>query len=78
MKSLKKVWITKDGNLFGISLESIDPVSLDGSFRTHFREFLFPDTPSVDHPKRHVVHIGLFDKDDLTEIRNVINNKLRE
>jgi hypothetical protein len=77
MTTLKKVWITEWPtalDLFSLSLESAQ--AEPEYARVHVEQNLFPAVPTPERPLRHVVKLGLLNRDDLVAIRDAIDRTL--
>ena len=74
MKTLKKVWLTELGRqIYSLSIESASLVQHE---KLSIREMEFPNNPTPEHPKRHVVNIGLLGYDDLAQLHYEIEQIL--
>ena len=60
MGQIKKCWVTFQGDLCSLTIESSNPeVGLYAKERT------FPANPTPEHPLRHTINIGILDQDDI-------------
>jgi hypothetical protein len=70
---IKKVWVTKNcERMYSITLESKYNESPIGAYAS-----VFPSQMSDTQNQRHTLKIGLFDIDDLLDIRDTINEFLQ-
>jgi len=78
MDTFKKCWIATQSrrDIYSITFESENPSDLTKKLSVN--EMLFPAKPSLDHPLRHTINLGLFDSDDLIAIRDTIDKFLNE
>lgn len=75
--NVKKAWLTQwptCNSLASLSVESAQTEPFHA--RLSIRESLFPTTPSLEHPQRHVINVGLLERDDLAAIRDAITEYL--
>lgn len=71
INAIKKSWISSSNDrLYNLSIESIDPYGPPHKLTTH--ELDFPQEPTEEHPKRHVVTLGLLSENDLVELHNTL------
>jgi len=71
MDNVKKSWITHHDRLYMLSVESANP-DVCSPNRVSIDEIRFPNEPSEQHPKRHVVTLGLLSENDLVELHNTL------
>ena len=73
--TIKDAWITRHNPDLGVlSIESQNPEP--GNKRLQVASVSFSHTPSDYHPLRHVMTIGLLDREDLMKIRDAIDDYL--
>lgn len=71
MSYLKKAWLTEQGNLFSITLESNQPETDYTRIKT--RVISFPEHPTPEHPLRHSVILSLFTQEDINKLGQVLD-----
>jgi len=72
---LKKCWITPiSDRLTSITFESEEPEREEK--RLSSQTSLFPERPSPEDPLRHVIILGLVNREDLEKIRDTITTFL--
>jgi len=75
--NVKKAWLTPWPTCDSLVALSIESAQIEPSEkRLSIRESLFPTTPTLAHPQRHVINIGLLERDDLIAIRDAITEYL--
>jgi hypothetical protein len=73
----KKAWLTPWPTCDSLAVLSIESAQIEPSHkRLSIRESLFPAAPTPTHPQRHVINIGLLERDDLAAIRDAITEYL--
>lgn len=76
MLTIKKVWLTDhDPGLWSMTIESKNADLINGG-KVCVTENSFPNVPTPENPKRHVIVLSLFDDEDLLKIRDAIDKKL--
>jgi hypothetical protein len=73
----EKVWLTQWPGCESLATLSIESARIEPAhYRVSVRESLFPESPTAAHPRRHVINLGLLERDDLIAIRDAINKYL--
>lgn len=72
---LKKCWVTSiNAHLTSITFESEEPAREEK--RLSSQTMLFPERPTPENPLRHVIILGLVNREDLEKIRDTITTFL--
>jgi hypothetical protein len=74
VRHAKMIWLTPWPTCESLARLCIESAETEPSHkRLTIRESLFPEVPTAAHPQRHVISIGLLEREDLAAIRDAIS-----